>query len=102
MPVGEIIGEIIIRPIVEIVVYGLAYWTGFLFLKAVTLGSIRLAPFSTMDEKNRKEKKMKWYQGDWDMWLHRPMKGSFLKAECTLLVGFMVCLILGLSIYFAT
>jgi len=102
MPLGEVIGEIIIRPILEIVIYGLAYWTGYLFLKTVTLGSIRLAPFTSIDEKNRSEKNKKWYQGSWDMWLHLPMKGRFLKAECTLIVGFLVWLVVGLSIYFTS
>ncbi len=102
MPLGEVIGEIIIRLILEIVLYGIAYWTGFIFLKAVTLGTIRLAPFTTMDEKNRSKRKQKWYQSDWDIWLHRPMQGKSLKANFTLIVGILVWVVVGCGIYFGT
>jgi len=53
MPIGEVIGEVILRPIFEVVFYGLSYWTGYLFLKVVTLGTIRLAPLLTIEQKNR-------------------------------------------------
>lgn len=100
MPLGEVIGELILRPILEVVVYGIAYWTGFAFLKAATFGSIRLAPLTTIYEKNRS--KQKWYQADWSIWLHRPMQGRVLKAECTLIVGILVWTVVGFSIYFGT
>jgi hypothetical protein len=99
MPVGEFIGEIILRPIFEIVLYGLSYWTGFLCLKALSFGSIRLAPLTTIDEKNRKKKK--WHQIDWSIWLHRPMQGKALKAEYTCLDGMLVWVVVGCGIYFS-
>ena len=102
MPLGEVIGEIIVRPILEIVLCGIAYWTGFVFLKSVTFGAIRLAPFATIDERNRSERKQKWYQVDWNIWLHRPMQGRFLKAEWTVLVGILVLVAAGCCIYFGT
>jgi hypothetical protein len=102
MPLGEVIGEIIIRPILEIVLNGIAYWTGFILLKTVTFGTIRLAPFTTMNDKNRSKRKQKWYQSDWDIWLHRPMQGRSLKAECTLIVGILVWVIVGCGVYFET
>jgi len=40
MPVGEFIGEIILRPVLEVVFHGLSYWTGFLALKALSFGNI--------------------------------------------------------------
>ena len=79
MPLGDVIGEAILRAIVELVLYGLTYWTGFLLLKAVTLGAIRLAPLTSIEEKNRSKKK--WHQIDWSIWLHRPMQGRALKAR---------------------
>jgi hypothetical protein len=100
MPLGDIIGEVILRPILELVFYGLTYWTGFLLLKAVTLGSIRLAPLTSIKEKNRSKKK--WHQIDWSIWLHRPLQGRALKAECTCLVGMMALAAVGFGIYFAT
>lgn len=100
MPVGEVIGELILRPIFELVFYGLSYSTGYLVLKAVSIGSIRLAPLTTIQEKNRS--KRKWYQIDWSIWLHRPMQGRALKAECTCLVGILVWVAIGFGIYFGT
>ena len=100
MPVGEAIGEMILRPIFEIVCYGLFYWTGFVVLKIVTMGTIRLAPFSTIQEKNRSKKKR--YQIDWSIWLHRPMQGRSLKAEYTCLVGILVWVGIGFGIYLGT
>ena len=100
MPVGEVIGELILRPIVELVFYGLSYWTGFLVLKSVSIGTIRLAPLATIEEKNRGRKK--WHQIDWSIWLHRPGKGRALKAECTCLAGMLVWVAIGLGIYFGT
>lgn len=102
MPIGEAIGEIIIRLILEIVLYGITYWTGFVFLKMVTFGAIRIAPLTTIDEKNRSKKKQKWYQCDWNIWLHRPMQGRALKAGCSLIVGFLVWVIVGFCIYLGT
>ena len=100
MPLGETIGEVILRPILELVLYGLTYWTGFLLLKVVTFGAIRLAPLTSLEEKNRS--KRKWHQIDWSIWLHRPMQGRALKAECTCLVGMLSCVVIGFGIYFVT
>jgi hypothetical protein len=100
MPIREVIGEVILRPILELVLYGLTYWTGFLLLKAVTVGGIRLAPLTSIEEKNRS--KRKWHQIDWSIWLHRPMQGRFLKAECTCVVGIMALVAVGFGLYFAT
>jgi hypothetical protein len=100
MPLGEVIGEAILRPILELLFYGLTYLTGFLLLKAVTLGAIRLAPLASISEKNRS--KRKWHQIDWSIWLHRPRHARALKAECTCLVGMMVLAAVGIGIYLAT
>ncbi len=100
MPVGEIIGEVIFRSILELVFYGLSYWTGFLFLKGISFGSIKLAPLSTIEEKNRSKKK--WHQIDWSIWIHRPMQGRALKAECACLVGMLIWTAVGFGIYLGT
>jgi len=99
MPLGEVIGELIIHPILEVVLYGLTYWIGFVVLKTVTLGSIRLGPLTSIEEKNRGKKT--WHQIDWSIWLYRPLQGRALKAECTCLVGLMTLVTVGLGIYFA-
>lgn len=100
MPVGEFIGEVILRPILELVLYGLSYWTGYLLLKTISFGGIRLAPLATIAEKNRSKKK--WHQIDWGIWLHRPMQGRALKAECTCFVGMLSWFAAGFLIYFGT
>jgi hypothetical protein len=100
MPLGEVIGEVILRPILGLVLYGLTYWTGFLLLKAVTFGAIRLAPLTSIEEKNRS--KRKWHQIDWSIWVHRPMQGRALKTECTCLVGMMALGAVGFGVYLAT
>ncbi len=98
MPIGEIIGELILRPILELIFYGLSYWTGFSVLKSCSLGRMRLAPLDTILEKNRS--KRKWFQIDWSIWLELPRKGRFLKAECVCLVGMVVGIGLGVGVYF--
>jgi|GEM_PF-1365963 len=100
MPLGEAIGELVLRPILELVLYGLSYWTGFLLLKVVTFGAIRLAPLTSIEERNRS--KRKWNQLDWSIWLHRPMQGRALKAECTCLVGILLWVAVGFGIYVVT
>ena len=89
MPLGELIGEFLLRGILELVFYGLCYWTGFIFLKVVSAGQLRLAPLSSYGDSNRNERK--WYQFT-SIWLHRPMRGRALKADCTILVGALIWL----------
>lgn len=97
MPFDDAIGEIILRPLLEVVFYGIFYLTGFVFLKGVTLGCLPLAPLGTLYEKNRDRRK--WYQIDWSVWLYRPMHGRALKAEWTCLVGFLIWVGIGLALY---
>ncbi|MGJ8655816.1 MAG: hypothetical protein ACSHX6_05135 [Akkermansiaceae bacterium] len=97
MPLGEFIVEIGGRIVFEIIIYGIAYWTGFIALKILSFGTLRLAPLMTIQEKNRSKKK-KW-QIDWSIWLRRPMQGRALKAELTCLVGFLCWVAVGFSAY---
>lgn len=99
MPIGEIVAEVVIRPLLEFVLYALSYMTGFVLLKAITMGTIRLAPMDSLHEKNRK--RSKWYQIDWSIWISRPGKGRMLRAESTCLVGFLVWALIGVAIYFS-
>lgn len=93
MPIGEIIGEIILRPIIA----GLSYLTGYIILKCVTFGAIRLAPLSTMHQKN--PDKQKWHQIDWSIWLERLGRGRMLRAEVVCLVGMIAWGLAGLGIF---
>ena len=96
MPIGELIAGIGLRLILEAIFYGLFYWVGFLTLKVVSLGIIKLAPLSTIDTKNRSKKGKK---RDWGLWLHRPMQGKALKAEAVCTVGAAVCGLIGYFVY---
>ena len=100
MPLGEFIAEIGLRIVFEVILYGLAYWTGFIALKILSFGTLNLAPLMTIEERNRSKKKKK--QIDWSIWLNRPMQGKALKAEMTCLVGILCWVAVGFGIYFAT
>lgn len=93
MPIGEIIGEVILRPIIG----GLSYLTGYIILKGVTFGTIRLAPLSTEGEHYSGRKKRR--KMDWGIWLERPGRGSMLKAEVVCIVGMLAWCAAGLGIY---
>jgi hypothetical protein len=95
MPIKEIIEEVIIRPIVE----GLSYFTGYVILKSCTLGTIKLAPLSTIYKKNRD--KQKWYQVDWSIWLERGGRVRMLKADFVCTIGIIAWCAVGLTFYMA-
>jgi len=100
MPIGEAIIEgileLLFRLIVEIVFYGLGYWTGFAVLKTVSFGRVPLAPFMTISDKN--PRKRKWHESDWSIWLHRPKQRRALKAEFTCSIGVITWIVIGITI----
>lgn len=97
MPLGEIIGEVILRPIFEVVLYGLSYWIGVPILKLISLGNLQIAPAKTIG--NKLKHKKKWYQIDWSIWLHQSKKHRVLKAEIACLVGTLALATTGYFIY---
>lgn len=48
MALGLTIAALGLQALLDFVLCGIAYWTGFVILKAVTLGNARLAPFSAI------------------------------------------------------
>jgi hypothetical protein len=90
MPLGEIIAELGLRLVFEFVFYGITYWTGFVILKVITLGSARLAPFSTIGDKNGR----RWI--DWSFFL-QTSGGRMLKMESICLVGMLFWLLWAFS-----
>jgi hypothetical protein len=56
MPLGEAVGEFFFRAVLEIVLHGLLFGFGYLFLKLISLGRLPLAPFSTFGDRNSSEK----------------------------------------------
>ncbi|HRH96203.1 MAG TPA: hypothetical protein PLB55_09735 [Prosthecobacter sp.] len=82
MPLGEFLGELIVRPIVEVIGYGVTYWTGYALLFVVTLGRLRMAPFWTFGTTNKR----KWI--DWSLFL-QTAEGRKLKMEAVCLIGLL-------------
>ena len=101
MPLGEIIAEIGLRIVLEIIVFGLAYWTGFIALKILSLGTLNLAPMKTMGRKNRGKTGKK--QEGWRIWFfQRQMRGKELRMEITCLVGILIWILVGFCAFLAT
>ncbi len=98
MPIGEFIGEVLLRGVFEVIFYTFFYYTGALALWILTLGQIRLAALGSIESTNRN--KNRWT--DWSVWLHKGDGRKVLKAECTCLVGVFVWIAIGFSAYFAT
>lgn len=97
MPLGEFIGEVVLRALLELVFYTLLYYTGAVVLWVLTLGRLRLAPLSSMESTNLG--RTRWT--DWSPWLRRPLQPAALKAEWVCLVGLLVWAGAGVAIYLA-
>jgi len=95
MPIGEFIGEVLLRGVLEVVLYCLSYYTGFIFLGILSLGQLRMAPLSSIERTNRG--KNRW--NDWSIWLRNP-RSKVLKADFVCLVGMFVWIGIGFGIYF--
>ncbi len=96
MPLVETIAGLGLTVVLDIVVYGIVYWTGFVILKALTLGGARLEPFSTIiaDKKRGRSRD------------HRPhssrSRTRTLSAGSVCLVGLIFyVLAVGLALYLA-
>lgn len=96
MPIGEFIGEVLFRGIIEIILYALAYYTGAGALWILTLGQLRIAPLTSIDKTNKG--KNRWT--DWSIWLHQGRQNRVLKAEIVCLVGLMLWIAVGIGLYF--
>ena len=95
MPLGEFIGEVLLRGVFEIVFYAVTYYTGAIVLGLLTLGQFKIAPLSTVEDTNRH--KNRW--NDWSIWLYRPMQPRLLKAGVVCLVGMSFWIALGISLF---
>ena len=97
MPLDDILAELGLRVILEFILYGITYWIGFLLLKIFSLGQLRIAPFSTIQERNHGK------MIDWSIWLERSYRERALKADFVCLVGLLFLAATGVSLYlFAT
>ncbi len=92
---GEFVAEILVKPLLEIILGGAAYYTGAMVLSILTMGALPLAPLDSWGEKDRG--KERWYH--WALWRSGPGRRNELKAEWVCLVGFLVWIAVGVSIY---
>jgi uncharacterized membrane protein YbhN (UPF0104 family) len=97
MSLGTFIGEVLLRGILENLLYPLSYWTGSSALKVVTLGRIRIAALRRFGERNRERKK--WHQMDWSIWLNPDSPKRILRAECVCITGVLIWVAAGLTFY---
>jgi hypothetical protein len=98
MPLGEFIGEVLLRGILEAIVYGVLYYTGAPFLAVFSVGRLDLAPLSSLETVNRG--KTRWT--DWSIWLQRPGRRKALRAEAVCLAGLIVWAGVGLGAFLMT
>lgn len=96
MPLGELLGEVVLRGFLEVVGYAIAYYTGGIVLGVLTLGQLHIAPFETLGKTNRH--KNRW--NDWSIWLYRPMQPRVLKAESACVVGLLFWVAVGVGLFF--
>jgi hypothetical protein len=94
MPLGDILAELGLRLLLELVLYGLTYWPGYLILKIVSLGQLELAPVSTFGDRNKGR------VFDFSIWLYRDFAPSALRAEFVCLIGFLFWLLVATGVYF--
>jgi hypothetical protein len=90
MALGEIIAELGFRFLFEVVIDGITYWTGFAILKAVSLGTIRVAPFWTLGRESRGR-----FVDCTDTSSRR-----VLSVETVCLIGMVVWILLGILMFF--
>ncbi len=93
---GSFIGEIIVRPILELVFQVAAYYVGCIVVPVVSLGRWQCDPLLS-DGPKRRLRKFGLY--------HLRGQRVFLTAEATALVGLLFCaavIALGLWLYFGT
>jgi len=92
MPLGDIVAACGLQLVLELLIYGVGYWSGFVVLKLITFGSIRIAPFSTIEQKNRGKR---W---DWSLFLILDGK-RHLKGEVVALIGIIALTGFGILLY---
>lgn len=88
--------EIILQVVFEILILGISYWTGVILISILTLGSVRLAPFSSYGAKLPKFKRGERRNF---FWIYGPRKKRLLHPRVTAIVGFLFWAVL-VAVYF--
>ncbi|RYD42767.1 MAG: hypothetical protein EOP85_10855 [Verrucomicrobiaceae bacterium] len=58
------ITEVLVRVIFELILCGLAYFTGAALILILSQGRLKIAPLSTFSERNRRKSDQRW---DWSI-----------------------------------
>ena len=96
MALVETIAGLGLTVVFDILVYGIVYWTGFVILKALTLGGARLESFSAIIEDKKRGRSR-----DHSPHSHRS-KSRTLSAGSVCLVGLLFyVLAIGLALFLA-
>ena len=94
MPLDELAGELILRPVVEIVVGGAAYVTGLFVITAVTLGGVEVEGFFDDDVVDKRWRRKRPKQSG--VWIRRGAR-TLLRREVVFLAGFSTWILVGVG-----
>jgi len=105
MPIGEIIAETVLAPIVEVILLGTSYVVGYITVTVCSLGKIEPGSFSLHTSRKRKKKsksrdkqKKKWYHIE--IFDKKRRKGrKVMSSDAVSVIGILV-IVTGFLIYF--
>ena len=97
MSLGGLLAELGLGLVLECVLYGLSYWTGFLVLKVSTLGTLNLAPLLSIGKRRKRKQGMK--KPDLGVWVSIGKQRRALSAEVVCLVGVLTWIVTGVVYY---
>ena len=96
MPLDELAGEFILRPMLEIVLGGAAYVTGLFVISAVTLGGVEVEGFFDDDVVDKRWRRKRPKQSG--LWIRRGAR-TLLRREVVSLAGFATWILVGLGVW---
>lgn len=99
MPLTDL-GKTVVHSILEPILYGATYYTGYATLRLLGVGPTRLAPYGLFGERNA----VKGGQlvPDWSPWLPERDGKPMLKAEATCLLGLAIGIGTAIALYHLT
>ena len=91
---ASVIGDFILRPILEILLHFVAFYSGCLILSILSIGRLNIAPWTDVGKYNKKRFEL-------DLFL---VKNGirYLKPEYTMITGMLFWIVVGIVIYVLT
>jgi len=97
MAIEDLVGDFILRPILEILLYIFGFGTGYVVLSVLSFGNLKLAPFSKLSDFSRKKRK----KGKrFTIWLNSSKHNRVLHSDVTLVVGLIFWACVGVITYY--